>query len=470
MPMFQSLRFALRTAKLGDVGRGSPRRVERLARWRLNRLVKHAIRHSPFYREKYRGISSGEFTLADLPPVSKAELAANLQDTLTDPRLRVDDISLFLADASNVGRWFRGRYAVSHTSGSQGVPLVIVQDRRALETLFCLMSARSNVAKPSVIEGYRRLRHPARVAVVAQHRGFYPSAAAFEFMKEFTQRFATVRRFSALDPHLAEELNEFQPNTLVGYASVLESLALDSELYQLNELKQIANSSEQLSDRARRRIETAFRVPVVDHYGVGECLLLSDGCPTDGGAHINADWVIVENVDDQYRPVPAGETGSRVLVTNLANHVQPFIRYEVPDRIVMATGPCRCGSRLPRIERIEGRSAEAFWVQNSNGQFQLLPGVLFHSAMDELRGVREWRAVQTERNVIELQLELFGGEEWTFDEPGLVARLQEFGLPTPVRVTVEQVIGLRPDRHTGKYRRLISEVGPPEERLKALCA
>jgi phenylacetate-coenzyme A ligase PaaK-like adenylate-forming protein len=136
----------------------------------------------------------------------------------------------------------------------------------------------------------------------------------------------------------------------------------------------------------------------------------------------------------------------------------------------MATKPCGCGSRLPRIERIEGRSAEAFWVQNNNGQHQLLPGVLFHSAMDELQGVREWRAVQTERNVIELQLELFGGEEFAYDVQALVARLHEFGLPAQVRVTVEQVIGLRPDSHTGKYRRLISEVGPPQERLKALCA
>ncbi len=469
MSFLQSLRFASRTAELGKVARWKPARVQRLVKRRLARLVRHAVTRSPFYREKYRGLGES-FSISDLPPTTKSELAQNLQASFTDPRVQVEDIALFMADAANIGRWYLDRYAVSHTSGSQGVPLVIVQDRAALETLFCTMSARSNGStRPNVFEGWRRLRAPSRIAVVAQHRGFYPSASAFEFMETFTRPFAKPQRFSALDPHLVDELNEFQPNVLVGYASVLESLALDSSGFRLRELKQIANSSEQLSARARQRIESAFGVPVVDHYGIGECLFLSDGCPTDGGAHINSDWAIVENVDDEYQSVPPGEPGSKVLITNLANFVQPFIRYEVPDRIVLASEPCGCGNRLPRIERVEGRSAEAFWVSNARSQHQLLPGVLFHSAMDELHGVREWRAIQTERNAIELQVELFGGTELIYDERALVARLHEFGLPAHVRVSIEQVIGLRPDPRTGKYRRLISEVGPPK-RVESLCA
>ena len=41
-------------------------------------------------------------------------------------------------------------------------------------------------------------------------------------------------------------------------------------------------------------------------------------------------------VDDEYRPVPAGVPGAKVLVTNLYNRVQPLIRYEVGDVVTLS--------------------------------------------------------------------------------------------------------------------------------------
>ena len=127
-------------------------------------------------------------------------------------------------------------------------------------------------------------------------------------------------------------------------------------------LKQISNTSEQLSDSLRQRLQQRFGVAIVDHYATGECLFVSEGCPTDVGAHINADWAILEVVDENDRPVAMGQVGKRVLITNLANFVQPFIRYEIEDMLQLTDKPCRCGSRLPRIERIQGRTSELFWV------------------------------------------------------------------------------------------------------------
>jgi phenylacetate-CoA ligase len=362
---------------------------------------------------------------------------------------------------ANLGRWYRGRYAVSHTSGSQGPPLFIVQDRAAIELLFGLMSARANAGtRPGLVEGIRRLREPARVAVVALHRGFYPSSAAFEFMAAETAPFTDVRWFSVVDPRLLPQLAEFQPHSLVAYASVLEGLSLEAERLGLRHLRQIANSSEQLTPRARRRIEEAFGVNVLDHYGAGECLFLSDGCPTDDGAHVNADWAILENVDDDNRSVPAGQVGRKVLVTNLANRVQPFIRYELPDRLVMATQACRCGSRLPRIARVEGRSADAVWITGVDGRQRPLPGVAIHDAIDHLGTVREWRATQTEPDRIRLEIEFLSGADAGIDVPGLIGRLRANGLPGSVHVAVERVDRLTPDPRTGKFRRVISHVVP----------
>ena len=77
--------------------------------------------------------------------------------------------------------------------------------------------------------------------------------------------------------------------------------------------------------------------------------------------------------------------------------------------------------------------------------------------------VREWRAIQTDRNRIELQLEFLADAELSFDETAFVRRLRAFGLPHEVHVDVEPVVGLRADKQTGKFRRMLSQVGAPHE-------
>jgi len=465
MSLAQFVRFSLLTHRLSRPIRWSPEKLARIQRVRLRRLVRNTVRSSAFFANKFRGIDADRCELTDLPPSRKDELMANFDAIVTDPLVRRTEVERFIGNPNNLGQWFLGRYAVSHTSGSQGSPLLIVQDRRCLEIAFAIMSSR---AKPGgqigVGEGIKRLWSPARLAVVTTGRGFYPSGAAFEFMPELVGPYVRVLRLSSQQPDLIERLNEFQPEILVAYASVLEALACQADRLRLTGLKEVANNSEELSPRAMRRIRQALCVNVLDHYGAGECLFLSEGCRTDGGAHVNADWAILEVVDDDYRAVPAGQTGSKVLITNLANMVQPFIRYEIGDRLTMASEPCGCGNRLPRIAQIDGRAAELFWVAE-NGRFRFLSGVLFHGAADSLQDVREWQAIQVDRNRIEVRLQLLPGSKLTSDtaRDGFLATAKASGLPATVEVNVRLVEAVEADSANGKFRRMVSRVGPPPE-------
>ena len=108
---------------------------------------------------------------------------------------------------------------------------------------------------------------------------------------------------------------------------------------------------------------------------------------------------------------------------------------------------------------IDGCTGEAFSYVDAAGAEQTLPGGLFRNAVAMLSDVREWRAIQTERNRIELQLEFVADADSSFDEVDFLRRLRAVGLPDAVRVDVEPVIGLRPDRQTGQYHRLISQLG-----------
>jgi hypothetical protein len=125
------------------------------------------MERSPFFRRKYHGIDLARLELARLPPCRKEELIAHFDETVTDRRIHRNELEQFLAHPGNLGRWYLGRYAVSHTSGSQGPPMLIVQDHRCLEVMFALLSSRANATgRPGIVEGLRRWRSPARVAII----------------------------------------------------------------------------------------------------------------------------------------------------------------------------------------------------------------------------------------------------------------------------------------------------------------
>ena len=161
---------------------------------------------------------------------------SHFEEAVTDPRIHRADAERFMADEGNLGRWFLGRYSVSHTSGSQGPPLV---DRAGPPGAwpFSLrswprgpMPARSR----GMVEGLRRLYTPKRVAIVTLRRGFYPSGSAFEFMPQFTGRYVRMLRLTSTQSDLVQQLNDFQPHTLVSYASVLDTLAVASDRLHLD--------------------------------------------------------------------------------------------------------------------------------------------------------------------------------------------------------------------------------------------
>lgn len=462
--MFQSLQFLLRCFSLQRVPRRSPERVARLQQRRLRQLVAHAVAHSPFYRRHYRHVNLDRLSLRDLPPTSKQLLMANFEDVVTDHHIERGPLERFMEDPANRGQLFNGKYVVSHTSGSQGQPFLLVHDPHVIDLLFTLQATRGNATgRITPAEAVRRLLAKKRLATIGLEPGFFPSSSAFAHFPAALRPFVQLEAFSVNDPDYIAKLNAYRPHVLIAYASILNNLALKGEELHLPELRQIVNNSETLTEQTRVRVETAFDVPVLDNYATGECLFLSNGCSEGPGAHVNADWAILEVVDEQYRPVPVGQLGTKVLITNLANRVQPLIRYEVGDMVALTDEPCRCGSRLPKIAQIKGRTADEFWFE-IDGAPRSTPGLLFKNALDTVWEVHEWQAVQEERNRVNLRLQLLPGAKPEHGTLGrsIVNRLHAIGLPGEVQVDVEYVKLLEPDPKTHKLRRVVSKLAKPQ--------
>jgi phenylacetate-coenzyme A ligase PaaK-like adenylate-forming protein len=266
---------------------------------------------------------------------------------------------------------------------------------------------------------------------------------------------------SLLDNDLIERIAEFRPTHLTAYASVLHELARrteDGELDLKPELEQVVNISERLMPQAREHYAQVFDALVLNDYAMGECLFLTNGCPKSGGMHVNADWAILEVVDENNRPVPDGKKGTKVLITNLANHVQPIIRYEIGDIVTISTEPCGCGSNMPLIEGIDGRDSEMFWIE-SDGELKPLPPAVFEVALAAVFDAREYQLVQEDRNKFRVRVEPLPGRAMDRERASRIIQEQvnEYGLDGKLKVELEVVDKLEPEGGD-KFKRVVSKV------------
>jgi phenylacetate-coenzyme A ligase PaaK-like adenylate-forming protein len=200
---------------------------------------------------------------------------------------------------------------------------------------------------------------------------------------------------------LVHRLNAI-PNVawIVTYPSMLTILVREKEAGRLLiEPALFSTGGETLTDDLRQRVVRAFpslKYGIADFYGCTECLALAFTC-SHGRKHVNEDWVILEAVDEAMRPVPDGTLSATVLLTVLANDVQPFIRYDLGDCVRYCEDSCPCGSPF-RGFQVEGRQATLVRV----GEVTLSP-LVFDLEHDHARRIQ---LVQTSERDFEVRIQL----------------------------------------------------------------
>ncbi len=146
-----------------------------------------------------------------------------------------------------------------------------------------------------------------------------------------------------------------------------------------------------------------------------------------------------------------------MLVTNLANLVQPLIRYDLGDRVEVATGPCSCGSVLPAV-KVEGRTNDVLTFESPEGRpIRILPLALA-TVVEETPGVHRFQAIGVGQRTLTIRLDAEAGadpdEVWTALHQRLTDFLTAHGA---ARVTVERAHEPPTlDTRTGKFRQVWS--------------
>ncbi|MGJ7505834.1 phenylacetate--CoA ligase family protein [Variovorax sp. GT1P44] len=246
------------------------------------------------------------------------------------------------------------RYVVWESSGSSGEPAVFVQDPKAMAVYDALGFWRG----PALQRTANPWSAGERVAFVGATGGHFASWVSMERLRRLNPTMAGgLHGISFLQSagDLVAELNALAPTVVATYPSVAVLLAEERLAGRLDAAPgEVWTGGENLSAATREHVQQALHCRVTNSYGTSEFLPLAFECRC-GSLHLNSDWAILESVDARGRAVPVGEAGATVLLTNLANHVQPLIRFDLGDRVTLHAAPCACGSHHPTIE-VEGRN------------------------------------------------------------------------------------------------------------------
>jgi phenylacetate-CoA ligase len=370
---------------------------ERSSRWTRPQLERHqqercaalrrfAADHSPFYKRFHSGLAN--CPLQELPILTKANLVENFDNLVTDPSIHLTDLEQYLKqDPAPI--LFNNRYVVLATSGSTGRRGIFLFNEKEW------ISAVASITRPLAWAGISRpFAKPPRSALIASKTPWHYSA---RIGVTLATRLLPSLRLDAAEPvaTIVRRLNEWQPENLAGYPSVLRQLAEEQIAGRLHlRLRNAAASAEVLTEETKRRVQQAWGVRVFDTYGATEYSPIAAEC-IHGRKHLFEDGAIIEIVDEKGREVPLGEAGDRILLTVFNRTTQPLIRYEISDMVRAVADDCPCGRPFRVIEAVEGRTEDVLYFERrdrANDPIAIHPNV-FHQAL-ELVPASGWQVVQ----------------------------------------------------------------------------
>ena len=308
---------------------------------KLNKLLIQAKQNSPYYNKKLNHVKlplKSLKNLQELPILRKTDIRSNQQEIM----------------CTNIST---NRFVQSRTGGSTGEPMVYYWDKRGMDWNRASVYRSAEWANTALGEK--------TVQMSGSHFDYTQSQNIKNKVVFFLQRYKDLS-VAILNNEILEDYYQqvirFKPTSIWGYAgglSIFAEFILENHAdSDFSFLKAVMTSSETLWPKQREIINHAFGGDkVYDQYGSRELYIASE-CDFHEGYHIHSESIITEIINDEGNNCKPGEIG-RVLLTDLTNYAFPFIRYEIGDVGIMEEpNQCKCGLWLPRLQSIEGRTAD----------------------------------------------------------------------------------------------------------------
>jgi phenylacetate-coenzyme A ligase PaaK-like adenylate-forming protein len=296
---------------------------------------------------------------------------------VTDPRINLQGVQEHLR-AMTLNELYLGRFRVASTSGSSGLKGVFLWDFD--EWTWILASyARAYQWSGMPLSVLKKFKMAIVGSTVPWHQSSLIGA-------EFNSRAFHTLRLDSTEPLsvLVAKLNDFSPNTLAGYASILDALCEEQLSRRLRIFpRTVLSVSEVLTNTTREKIAETWGCIPFNTYASTETASMAAECDRHMGMHICDDLVILEVVDEKNKPVPPGVTGAKVLVTVLFSRTLPLIRYEMSDQLTLDEAMCSCGRPFFLMQNIEGRLEDFLMMSSDTGDSVSVSPNVFHRALEK---------------------------------------------------------------------------------------
>lgn len=446
--LLKAIALTRKADKLADENRFA------LQQQRLKELVSYAKNNSPYFSTLYQDIEASA-PLSSLPVTNKTDLMAHFDEWFTDRSITREKVDCFMSDLSNVGKKLNGKYLVYTTSGSTGTPCIILYDETTINVSSAIGVLRS-FARKQDLKAF--LKSGGKTLALFADNGFYLGCGSVKYnLRKMPWKKNKMKTFDVRKPtsEIVDLLNEYQPSMIGCYPTAMELFAAEQEKGQLHiHPAIIMTGGEKLNDDVRENLSNVFGCYVQTNYSCTEGGTIACEC-MEKHFHINDDWIIIEPVDENNRPVPFGTQSAKILLTNLANKVCPIIRFEITDRIVMHNEPCGCGNSKPWLT-LEGRTDDILTFENG---VKIAPLSLY-AILKEVHGMERFQIVQHEYNRLELRMTAANkAETFVKAKQAVEVYLQQNGIVAEIYLS-----DILPEANpiSGKFKHIIAKVDIPQ--------
>ena len=362
----------------------------------LRRLLRHAYRHTSYYRARFDAIGmvpedvKTVADLATLPLLERVDAQTSLEE-----RTSPSGPSVVVTKGS---------------SGTTGQPMIVRYNAESRHWRDAVRWRGYGWA------GYR----PGDKAVHYWGTTATPPGRLGRWKVEVDHR---LRRDHYVDCGLRSEeqmravadlIRRERPRVILAYSQAGGDLArfINDQGLRDWEDTPVLCGAEAVWPRDREAMMAAFG-GVFETYGCREFMMMGTECEVHDGLHEAMENLVVEIIvrepDGTTRPARPGEEGD-VVVTDLHNLACPLIRYVTGDLAVeRATVPCACGRTLRRFGPVQGRVTDTLRDRNGNAVNGLMFNILFTSLHVH---ARQFQAIQRADGRITLRVVPHEGGAW----------------------------------------------------------
>jgi phenylacetate-CoA ligase len=244
-----------------------------------------------------------------------------------------------------------------------------------------------------------------------------------------------------------QEMESYQPDCIVAYASALAAFAQflrERNLTPRYPRKCIVTGAEKLFDAQREVAEEVFRKPIYERYGSRDIGMMGFQLEIPQSKDFIVDWpnLLVE-------PETSGPE-SPILVTKLHADGMPMIRYRIGDLASFPAGS-RPGHPAFRLHSVVGRTAERIWLPNGSS----IHGIQFPHLFKDFP-VREFMVIQSADFSVEVKI--IPGPAFSQESRSSILSTISKNLPgIPVTISLVESI---PRTKANKWRPVLSHAVP----------